>query len=104
MGVGAGVDGVAVAAGEVVATGEDEDVGAEVPLCFGVGWVVVPPHAATSAASASRPGAAPHLGPCFRVVAEILLSGGVWALRQDRARAGPAAPPSRSTLPDHTRQ
>src|ERR1039458_9828638 len=96
IGVGAGVAGAALA----------DAVGAavEVPLRVGVGWVVVPPHAATSAASVSRLGAAPHLGPCIRVMAEILLSGGVWALRQDRAPcAGLAAPPSHSTLADHTR-
>jgi hypothetical protein len=106
MGVGAGVAGAAVAGVEAVATGEGDAVGAAVavPLCDGVGWVVVPPHAATSAASASRLGATAHLEPYVRVMAEILLLGGAWALRQELAPgAGLAAPPSHSTLADHTR-
>jgi len=44
IGVGAGVAGAAVAGGEVVPAGEPDAVGADVgvPLCDGVGWVVVP--------------------------------------------------------------
>jgi hypothetical protein len=79
IGVGAGVAGVAD--GEAVATGEGEGesdadaVGAAdaVPLCDAVGWVVVPPHAATSAASASRPGATPHLEAWIHLMAQAPL-------------------------------
>jgi len=82
IGVGAAVAGTALAGGEAVAAGEPDLVGADValPLCDGVGRVVVPPHAATSAARASRPGAAPHLEPGIRVMAQLLLSTAVGAL------------------------
>ena len=68
-----------MADGEAVATGEGESdadaVGAAdaVPLCDGEGWVLVPPHAPTSVASASRAGAAPHLEMWIHLMAQAPL-------------------------------
>jgi hypothetical protein len=100
IGVGAGVAGAAVADGEVVPAGEPDAVDADVgvPLCDGVGWVVVPPHAATSAASASRLGAVPHLGPGIRVMAETS-SRAASGLSIRTARQAPAWQRRRVTQP-----
>src|ERR1039458_8951633 len=105
MGVGAGVAGTAVEVGEAVVMGEVEQpeqavtVAVEVAPRVGVGWVVVPPQAATSATSASRAWAAPGLGPCIRVMEEILRSGGVRAPRRDRAPCAGLAAPLKSLNP-----
>ncbi len=94
IGVGAGVAGAAVAGGEVVPAGEPDAVGADVgvPLCDGVGWVV-PPHAATSAVSASRLGPVPHLEPWIRVMAQAPpLMRRLGSPPGPRTRAGLTAP------------